>query len=337
MAGDAQAFWVTGPGRGELRLARVEGRDDGVTIRTLYSGISRGTESLVFAGRVPPSEYDRMRAPFQEGAFPAPVKYGYASVGVVERGPDAGPHGHVFVLYPHQTRYSVPADAVHLIPDGTPPGRAVLAANMETAINGLWDARPHVGDRIAVVGAGTVGCLVAWLASRIPGCSVELVDVNPARAAVAQALGARFATPGVATPDADLVVHASGSPDGLPTALGLAGFEATVLELSWYGDAPVTVPLGGAFHAKRLTIRSSQVGHVAGSQRARWDSKRRMALALSLLADPVLDVLITGESSFEELPQVMARLAAAPGDTLCHRIRYGAAPADPGDRSGGRH
>jgi threonine dehydrogenase-like Zn-dependent dehydrogenase len=322
MAETARAFWVTEPGRGEVRPMRVDGPDDSVTIRTLYSGISRGTEALVFQGRVPPSEYERMRAPFQEGDFPTPVKYGYASVGIVEAGPYAGPPGYVFVLYPHQTRYTVPANAAHQIPEGTPPERAILAANMETAINGLWDAQPHIGDRIAIVGAGTVGCLTAWLASRIPGCSVELVDVNPARAQVAQALGVRFATPGVATPDVDLVVHASGSPDGLATALGLAAFEATVVELSWYGDTPVTVPLGGAFHAKRLTVRSSQVGHVAPSQRARWDSRRRMALALALLADPVLDVLITGESQFEELPEVMARLATNPGDTLCHRIKY---------------
>jgi threonine dehydrogenase-like Zn-dependent dehydrogenase len=228
----------------------------------------------------------------------------------------------VFVLHPHQTRYIVPADAVHLLPDGLPPERAVLAANLETAINGLWDARPHVGDRVTVVGAGTVGCFAAWLAARIIGCQVELVDINPRRAAVSRALGVGFAEPSAAEPGADVVIHASGSPAGLETALTLAGFETTVVELSWFGDQAVPLSLGSAFHARRLEIMSSQVGSVAASQRPRWDARRRMQLALRLLADPSLDALITGESSFDALPDVMATLAASPGDVLCHRVRY---------------
>jgi threonine dehydrogenase-like Zn-dependent dehydrogenase len=243
-------------------------------------------------------------------------------VGEIERGPAALQGRRVFTLHPHQTRYVVPAAAVHVLPDDVPSERAVLAANMETAINGLWDAAPRVGDRIAVVGAGTVGSLVAWLAARVAGCDVELVDTNPHRAATARALGVAFASPERATADADLVVHASGSPSGLAVALGLAGFEATIVEMSWYGDTPVAAPLGEAFHARRLTLKSSQVGHVAAAQRARWDGRRRMALALSLLADAALDALITGESRFEELPVLMPKLVAEPGGTLCHRIRY---------------
>ncbi len=319
----ARAFWVAAPGSGEIRGEALAAAASGeVLVQALYSGISRGTEALVFTGRVPPSEWERMRAPFQEGSFPAPVKYGYASVGRVEEGPSALLGRPVFVLYPHQTRYVVPADAVHVIPEAVPPARAVLAANMETAINGLWDARPHVGDRIAVIGAGTVGCLTAWLAARIHGCSVQLIDVNPARAGVARALGVPFSSPDDATPDADVVIHASGIPEGLTLALRLAGLEATIVELSWYGDRVVSLPLGAAFHVNRLTIVSSQVGRLAPAQRPRWDTRRRMQLALSLLADPALDALITGESGFEELPAVMAGLAAAPGNALCHRIRY---------------
>lgn len=291
-------------------------------MRTLFSGVSRGTEAIVFQGRVPASEHERMRAPFQAGVFPAPVKYGYASVGVVERGP-ADLHGRrVFALYPHQTHYVVPAAAVSLLPDDVPSGRAVLAANLETAINGLWDARPHIGDRVTVIGAGTVGSLVAWLAGRIPGCRVELVDINPQRASIARGLGVGFADPASAAGAADIVVHASASAEGLALALRLAAFEATIVEMSWYGDRAVPVALGEGFHARRLTLTSSQVGSVAPAQRARWDAARRMALALSMLADPALDVLITGESEFDALPQVMAQLASAPGHTLCHRIRY---------------
>ena len=291
-------------------------------MRTLFSGISRGTEALVFDGRVPPSEHERMRAPFQSGEFPAPVKYGYANVGRIEHGPREMLDRDVFVLYPHQTRYIVPAGAVHLIPDDVPRERAVMTANLETAINGLWDASPHIGDHITVVGAGTVGCLVAWLAGGIRGCEVQLVDINPARASIARALGARFASPESALDDADLVVHTSGSPSGLSTALGLAAFEATIVDMSWYGNQDVTLALGEAFHSRRLTIKSSQVGGVPASQRSRWGTGRRMQLALGLLADPVLDQLVTGESDFDALPGVMATLASQPGDTLCHRIRY---------------
>lgn len=320
----AAAFWVAAPGRGEIRhetLAAPAG--DEVLVRTLYSGISRGTESLVFAGRVPETEWRRMRAPFQAGDFPAPVKYGYASVGVVEDGPPGLAGSTVFCLHPHQTRYVVPRSAVHPLPPGLPPARAVLAANVETAVNGAWDAGLQPGDRVRVIGAGVVGCVLAWLAARIPGCEVELVDVQPARAAVARELGVPFALPDAARGEADVVVHASGAPEGLALALRLAAFEATVVELSWYGDRSVSLPLGEAFHARRLSLRSSQVGHVATAQRARWDHARRMALALRLLAGaPELDALLTGEDAFESLPEVMPRLAAAPGATLCHRIRY---------------
>lgn len=323
MPDEARAFWVAAPGRGEIRDEVLPApSDDDVVIRALYSGISRGTEATVFNGHVPASEHARMRAPFQAGEFPAPVKYGYACVGLVERGSSDLQGRTVFVLHPHQTRYVVPAQAVHLLPDTVPPARAVLAANLETAINGVWDACPRVGDRVTIIGAGTVGCLVAWLAGRIAGCTVELVDVNPRRAAVARALGVGFAEPAAAARDADVVIHASGSPAGLDLALQVAGFEATIAEMSWFGDQLVPLMLGGAFHAKRLRIVSSQVGTVSPSQRARWDFRRRVQLALRLLGDAALDTLITGESDFEMLPQVMPGLAASPGDTLCHRIRY---------------
>jgi threonine dehydrogenase-like Zn-dependent dehydrogenase len=319
----ARAFWVVEPGRGEIReelLPPLAG--NAVHVRALYSGISRGTEALVFEGLVPASERLRMRAPFQSGDFPAPVKYGYSSVGRVEDGPATLVGRNVFVLHPHQTRYVVDADAVHELPARVPPARAILAANLETALNGLWDAGIHLGDRVSVVGGGVVGCLTAWLADRVPGCSVELVDVDPRRAETAAALGVRFVEPRVASGDADLVVHASGSPDGLDVALRLAGFESTIVDLSWYGDRRVPAALGEAFHSRRLTLKSSQVGHVAASQRARWTHRRRMALALDLLGDSTLDALISGESDFEALPELMARLARAPQGALCHRIRY---------------
>jgi threonine dehydrogenase-like Zn-dependent dehydrogenase len=322
----ARQFWLEAPGRGAIRTQPLRPPDnDEVLVRSLYSGISRGTETLVFRGEVPPSQYAAMRAPFQEGDFPAPIKYGYSSVGVVEDGAAARAQGiagrTVFCLYPHQDCYVVSASALRLVPAGVPPERAVLAANMETAVNALWDARPAVGDRIVVIGAGLVGCLVAWLCRQIPGTAIVLIDRRRSREAIAARLGIAFSTE---APDdsADLVVHASGNPAGLPEALSAAGTEATILELSWYGTADVTLPLGEAFHSRRLTIRSSQVGRLPAERAVRWTHGARMALALSLLQDPALDALITGESTFDELPNLMEALARDPGDTICHRIRY---------------
>lgn len=330
MSDHARAFWTVAPGRGELRDEPLgaPGPDD-VLVEALYSGISRGTESTVFHGRVPPEEYQRMRAPFQAGDFPGPLKYGYASVGRVVSGPAPWQGRTVFALYPHQTRYIVPAAMAHVLPNGVPASRAVLAANMETALNGTWDAGVAAGDRVTVVGAGTIGCLVAWICSRVPGCDVELVDVASARAATAAALGVPFRRIDEASRDRDIVLHASGTSEGLDAALGLGGFEARVVELSWYGDRSVHAPLGKAFHAQRLTLVSSQVGHLPAHKRARWTHARRLAVALALLADPALDVMITGESTFDDLPQVMPVVAGDAGGTLTHRVRYPAADATP--------
>lgn len=323
MSLDARAFWVVSPGRGEIRHETLGAPSPGdVVVRTRFSGVSRGTEALVFSGHVPTSEYQRMRAPFQQGDFPAPVKYGYASVGQVEQGPDGLIGRTVFALFPHQTRYVVPVTAVHVVPGGVPARRAVLTANMETALNGIWDAGLLPGDRVAVVGGGTVGCLTAWLAGRVPGCEVVLIDVNAEREGVARALGVGFAQPSSATGGADVVLHTSGAGAGLTTALALAGDESTVVDLSWYGDQLVSVPLGGAFHSQRLTLKSSQVGRVASAQRQRWTTARRLSLAMSLLTDDALDVLLTGESAFEDLPAAMATLAAGARGTICHRITY---------------
>ena len=320
---EARAFWATAPGRGEIRVQRLRSPAPGeLLIRTLASAISRGSESLVFRGEVPESEWGRMRCPFQEGEFPAPVKYGYSVVGIVEEGPAEALGRRVFCLHPHQDRFVVPRDAVTDIPEDVPDRRAALAANMETAINGSWDATPGPGDRIAVIGAGVVGCLTAALVARLPGAEVELIDIDPNRKSIATALGCGFAAPCKARPEADLVIHASGTPEGLGTALAIAGFEATVLEMSWYGTRTVPLALGGAFHSRRLTLRSSQVGSVPAVRRQRWSRQRRLALALSLLRDPVFDLLLSGESAFAALPELMPRLARSPAGVLCHTLRY---------------
>ncbi len=319
----ALALWTVAPGRAEIRAAAAPVPGPGeLRARALASGISRGTESLVFHGKVPQSEWQRMRCPFQEGEFPFPVKYGYSMVGLVEDGPPQLVGRRIFCLHPHQTRFTVPAAAAVAVPPEIPTGRAALAAQMETALNASWDAGPRVGDRIAVVGAGVVGALAAWLCARIPQTSVTLIDRDESRRALAEAFGAAFARPDGELPrDCDLVFHASGEGAGLDLALSLAGFEATVVELSWYGSAPVAIGLGGAFHSRRLGIIASQVGAVAHARRGRWDHRRRLALALGLCADPRLDILLQQTTPFERLPAALPGILGRPG-ALLHLVRY---------------
>jgi len=323
----ARAYWTVGPERGEIRDEPLAPPGPGqVLIAALHSGISRGTELLVHRGAVPESEHGRMCAPHQAGQFPWPVKYGYCSVGrvVADEGGDANASwlGRVvFCLYPHQTAYLLDASALVAVPPDVPPARAVLAANMETALNAVWDAELKAGDRVIVVGAGVVGALVAYLAGRLPGSEVTLVDVEPSRALLAERLGVGFALPEQVQGGADVVVHASGTPVGLRAALALAGPEAIVLELSWYGSQSVALPLGEAFHSQRLRLRSSQVGGLSPAQLPRWTRQRRLALALRLLADARLDALIDQSGPFEALPEIMAKLARS-GSALCHRIDY---------------
>jgi len=321
---DALAYWLREPGVGEIRKVVLPEPDPSdVVVRTLRSGISKGTETLIFRGGVPANQQVAMRAPFQEGDFPGPVKYGYLNVGVVEHGPPQLRGRTVFCLYPHQTAYVVPAGAVVVVPDDVPPTRAVLAGTVETAINALWDAAPLLGDKVTVVGAGMVGCCVARLLARFPGAEVTLVDIDPSRVDVASALGVGFALPADAVDGRDLAVHTSATSAGLQLSLDLLAPEGTVIDLSWYGDAEVQLSLGGGFHSGRLGIRASQVGMVSPARRGRRTPTDRLALALDLLRDPSFDALITGSSCFEELPDVMSGLAAGDLPALCHTISYG--------------
>ncbi len=323
MKAEARAFWLREPGRGEIRTVTLpEPGPDDVLVRTLRSGVSRGTETLIFRGGVPPGQYAAMRAPFQEGEFPGPVKYGYLNVGAVEHGPPQLRGRTVFCLFPHQTAYVVPASAVALVPDGVPPARAVLAGTVETAVNALWDAPPLLGDRTTVVGAGMLGCCVARLLARFPGAQVTLVDVDADRADVATALDLDFALPGEAAGGRDLVMHTSATSAGLQYSLELLAPEGTVIDLSWYGDKEVQLSLGGRFHSARLGIRASQVGTMSPTRSGRRTTADRLALSLELLRDPALDALLTGASAFCDLPEVMAGLAAGSLPALCHTITY---------------
>jgi threonine dehydrogenase-like Zn-dependent dehydrogenase len=321
--GRATAYWTVAPGIGELRDHALPQPGPGeVLVRTLHSAVSRGTELLVHRGQVPAAVRDQMRAPFQDGDLPGPVKYGYLSVGVVEAGPEERQGQVVFCLYPHQDRYVVPASAVTVVPAGLPPHRAVLTGTVETAVNALWDAAPRLGDRVAVIGAGMVGCAVAAVLARFPLDRLELVDVDQTRRSVAERLGVDFATPSDAASDCDLVIHASSSPAGLNRGLELLGDEGELIELSWYGDREVPVQLGAGFHSRRLSVRASQVGAVSAARRARRGFGDRLALALKLLDDPAFDALISSRSTFTALPGTMQRLASGELQGICHVVDY---------------
>ena len=325
----ATAYWTVGPRQGELRRETLEPPREGeALVRTLYSGLSRGTERLVHANRVPERVAGLMQAPHQEGHFPCPVKYGYLSVGVVEEGPAELVGRTVFCLYPHQDRYVVPAAELAVVPDGVPAHRAVLAGAVETAVNALWEASPRIGDRVAVVGCGLVGGAVLALLRRFPLSRLEAVDADPTKAAFAERLGVDFASPEEAHDDCDVVVHCSASAPGLARCLELVGDDGEIIELSWYGEQPVSVPLGADFHARRLSLRASQVGQVALPRRHRRTTAQRLALALELLEDPVFDAFLGGPTDFEDLPEAMDGLASGKSGTegnqtgLCHVIRY---------------
>lgn len=300
--------------------------DDGVKaklcVQCFYSGLSRGTERLVFEGRLPESEWNRMRAPLQRGDFPFPVRYGYSAVGRVEAGPDALIGRTIFALHPHQTRFVIPAEMAIPIPDHIPARRAILAANMETALNALWDSGAVAGNRIAIIGGGLVGLLITYLAARLPGADVTLIDINPARADIAQSFGTSFRLPNEAGENYQIIFHTSATQEGLRLALEIAAFEARIIEVSWFGDKDIALPLGGAFHSQRLQIISSQVGHVAKPMRLNLSHKDRLAKALMLLDDTVLESLITEDVAFDDLPAELPRLLAADAPGIATAVRY---------------
>ena len=313
----ARAFWTTAPGHGEIREeALPPAAPDQILVRTVASGVSRGTERLVFAGHVPENQYATMRAPFMGGSFPFPVKYGYSAVGLAPDG------RRVFVLHPHQDWFVAPAAMSVPVPETVPTARATLAANMETALNIMWDATPLAGERMLVIGAGVVGLLTASLLARIPASRVTVVDIRPEREPLAQRIGCDFALPDEAPVEQELIVHASASEAGLRLALSTAAFEGRVIEASWYGDQSPAVPLGEAFHSRRLRLIGTQVGAVAPAMRGRRTPTERLKAALALRADPVYDLFLEGPTWFEEMPEAMPRILS--GNGLCHVISYGA-------------
>lgn len=323
MPDTARALVYAAPQHCEIRdFPLVELAPGLVEVETLFSGLSRGTERVVFNGAIPESEHSRMRAPFQIGEFPFPVAYGYASVGNVVEGPEDLRGRTVFSLAPHQERLRLNGSAVTVLPEEVTPERAVLAANTETALNAIWDAELQPGSTVLIVGAGLLGCLLAALLSIRQDLSVYICDLLPQRSATLTEFPVSFITTTEGLDSVAVSFHTSASAAGLQTAIDALAFEGRVIELSWFGDRDVTLSLGGAFHSKRLTIQSSQVGHVARARRASTGYAQRLGQALGHLADPRFDAFVSEEVAFDDLPEAMPRLLAPDAPGIATRIRY---------------
>ena len=323
----ADALWYLEPGQANVQTETVEpASPEDCLVTALHSAVSRGTESLIFHGRIPPSEYQRMRAPFMGGQFPFPVKYGYCHVGLVEQGSAELEGQRVFSLHPHQSAFFARPSTLCPLPDALPGTRAVLAANMETALNAVWTAKVGPADHVTIVGAGVVGLLVAYLCGQIPGTQVCVIDPFEGRATLCHALGVQYLHPDriddALARDCDVVFHTSGNPKGLETALACAGNEAAVIELSWYGNRIVPVSLGQAFHSRQLRLLSCQVGHIESSHLPRWDYRRRLVAAIDLLLDDRLDCLLEPAIALAEVPARLNRLFDPDHPALCQVIDY---------------
>lgn len=322
---EARALWHDGRQKSSIRKEELHPLQEGwCEIQTVFSSISPGTESLVARGKVPGEVQGDMACPYMGGEYPFPVKYGYSLVGEVVAGSRDMKGKMVHVLHPHQTRCRVREEDVYPVPPAVPAERATLASNMETAVNALWDSGATIGDRVLVVGFGTVGSLVTRLVSGLPGVRVQVVDTDTEKVKLAGQMGFEASTPdgGEGGTGFDLVFHTSGTGKGLQAAVDRVGFEGLVVDLSWYGNRKVSLALGGTFHTGRKKIVSSQVSYVAAGKRSRWDRNRRKELVFSCLEDAGYDAHLTSAVSFEDLPELFRTLRNSPARELSYLVTY---------------
>jgi 2-desacetyl-2-hydroxyethyl bacteriochlorophyllide A dehydrogenase len=329
-------LWWTALRTGELRAEPLPppGPED-VVVQAIASGISAGTELLVYRGQVPPEL--PLDLPTLAGSFRYPIKYGYASVGRVAAAGaavrDRAPGDLVFALHPHQSTYVLPAARTVLLPPNLPPEHGVFLANLETAVNVALDAAPRLGETVLLSGLGVVGLLVLQTLRRTGVAEIIAVDPLPRRRALAARLGASLTL----APDADvaaqarartagrgvdLAVEVSGAPAALGPAIEAVADEGTVVVASWYGTKSVPLHLGSHFHRGRVRLRSSQVGHLDPALAPRWDHARRQAVALRLLAELPLGDLISHRIPFAQAPEAFALLDERPADALQVVLTY---------------
>jgi 2-desacetyl-2-hydroxyethyl bacteriochlorophyllide A dehydrogenase len=323
----AAAVWFPRARVVELRTETLpEPGPDEVRVRAVLSAISQGTEMLVYRGEVDAGL--ALDLPTLAGGYGFPLKYGYASVGravAVGRDVRAVSEGDlVFALHPHQDEYVLSESLVRHLPDRTTPEQGVFVANLETAINVVLDAKPRLGEVVAVFGQGVVGLLITQLLRR-SGARVVAVEPSALRRSFAERCGAELAiTPQDGTVlrrltrgrGADLAIDASGSPSALQEAIDSVALEGTVVVCSWYGEKPVPLDLGGLFHRRRVRLVSSQVGRIDPSLAPRWDRERRLELATSLLGELVLADLITHRIPFARAADAYALLDGGDAETV---------------------
>ncbi|MEN0004557.1 MAG: zinc-binding alcohol dehydrogenase [Bacteroidota bacterium] len=316
----SNALWHLSSSTSSLLSSAIPAPKEGqCLVKSEFSLISLGTERLVASGAVPVDLHQNMRVPYMEGSFELPVKYGYSLVGqVVTQGyPLSGKKVHL--MHPHQSYCIVEAEALTLIPEKVPIRRAVLASNLETAVNAVWDSQVQIGDRVLVVGFGMIGALTALLLQQIAGVEVYIAERLPQRRALAQQLDFQLLAEET---DFDITFHTSSSSSGLQMAIDRLGYEGTSVELSWYGTKEVSMQLGASFHQQRKRLIASQVGQVPGSKQNRWDYRRRKQLVFQLLQQEKFDQLLTHEISLSEAPALFGKLREGTLEGIGWTIKY---------------
>lgn len=294
-----------------------------IEIASLYSLIATGTERLVAKGLVPQELYDHMAVPYMEGEFSFPIKYGYSLVGrvVTENHPLSGRIVHL--LHPHQDRCIVSDHDVFAVPEGVPAKRATLASNLESALNGIWDAEVSIGDRVFISGFGMIGSLLARLLSMMPSVEVVVMDIDPIKRKLAENMGFTVVKD-TEDSDFDVAFNTSASGAGLQACINAVGYEGKIVEMSWYGVKAATLQLGGSFHSMRKRIISSQVSNLPANRRNRWDYLRRREVVFELLRNDAFDVHIGETVSFENLPDLFDDIRRKSPAVLTWAVSYAA-------------
>jgi threonine dehydrogenase-like Zn-dependent dehydrogenase len=300
----SHALWHRSASESEIitgDIRKEEGKE--LLVESFFSLVSIGTERTVALGMVPPEIREQMKVPYMEGSFSFPCKYGYSLVGKIIRGPAGLKNRFVHLMHPHQDMAWVHPSSVFPLPDGIPPRRAVLAGNMETAVNALWDSEISVGDSVLIAGFGIVGALIALLASCIPGVAIVVLETNEKRRSLAAKLGFDlFENFRTGNTPFDAALNTTGDENALQICIDNTGFESQVTEVSFYGTKAVSVRMGGNFHISRKRIAVSQVSNLPLKKLARWDHLRRKQLVYNLLKDNRFDCLVENAVPFHDAP-----------------------------------
>lgn len=320
----AESFWIRKKNNSFIKKHSISiPQNNEVLVKTIYSGISYGTEKIVYSGNVPKSQRSLMRCPYQEGEFGSNVKYGYMNVGKVMNGPSKLVNRYVYTLYPHQTQYVLPLEELTFIPKLIPIKRCLLTANMETAINAMWDTLPTCGDKILIIGAGIVGFLMAYILMTIIGIEILLIDTDKEKSKIAKIFGIKFSCSIPKSYNANIIYECSGNPSVIDILSSHVNDETVICIMSWYGNSVSNINFGNEFFSKRTKILFSQVAKVSHNRDKYWNNKKRKDLAISLLNDDKLDNLIEKDMiSFHDLPEFFSNTARH-NKFFCKVIDYG--------------